>query len=91
MLKVLNKHRHGRGPREMAKKCVLSVLSPSRGVFGFGGLFLRQLCVFAIDGGPEESHLLPTRHRLDADAIITPLLGGGVIWLALRSFCSLAH
>jgi hypothetical protein len=31
----------------------MRVNSPAAGFFGFGGLFLRQLCVFAIDGGSE--------------------------------------
>jgi len=38
--------------REMAKKCALCALGfLLGGFFGFGGLFFRQLYVFAIDGG----------------------------------------
>ncbi len=41
--------------REMAKKCVVSVLiRVRRRFFGFGGFFFHQLLVMVIDGGPED-------------------------------------
>jgi hypothetical protein len=39
--------------REMAKECVVSVVSLLRGFFGFGGLLSHPLRVLVIDGRPE--------------------------------------
>ena len=56
--------------REMAKKCELSeLIRLLRGFFGLGGLFFRQLCVFAIDGGSE------------GGAGVLPRISRGIWWL----------
>jgi hypothetical protein len=48
----------------MAKKCTVSTVSRLlRGFFGFGGLFLCQLCVFAIDCGAEGCRAAGERRR----------------------------
>jgi hypothetical protein len=56
------------GSREMAKKCVLSVLSwLLPGFYVFIGIFLRRLCVFAIGGGPEGGGAAAAGHVTRSD------------------------